>query len=119
MSYNNQAILGGFLSAIAAWRLDVSDAARLIGVDGATVREWQAGQPCSAPENVWACMLMLAKIRTALDICWSAPLCNEWVTLRNKGNPYSGLSPLAYMLEHGWSGIFWVLCHVQARAVGN
>lgn len=64
-------------------------------------------------------MMMVARIRTALDICWSAPLCNEWISLPNGEPLCGGKSPLAYITEHGWPALFWVLCEVQARAVGN
>jgi hypothetical protein len=83
------------------------------------VINWQSGMPLDVGEDVIARMMMVARIRTALDICWSAPLCNRWIALPNKGALYGGRSPLAYIAEHGWPGLFWVLCQAQAKAVGN
>lgn len=111
--------LRAFLRTIAAWDLSQAAAGNLVGVDEPTVRAWQVGQQCNVGEEVAARMLMVAKIRTALDLFWSAPLCNEWISLPNSGEPYCGLSPLVYIEEHGWPGLFWVLCQAQARAVGN
>jgi hypothetical protein len=88
-------------------------------VEDSAVTNWQSGVQLEVSEEVIARMLMVARIRTALDIYWSAPLCNKWIALPNKGNLYGGLSPLDYIAEHGWPGLFWVLCDVQARAVGN
>jgi hypothetical protein len=41
------------------------------------------------------------------------------MTLPNSGYPYLGLSPMAYVEEHGWPGLFWVLRQAQALAVGS
>jgi hypothetical protein len=119
MAIDQEAILRSFLTTIAAWQLSPTDAGQLIGVKGSAVTNWQSGVPLDVGEDVIARMMMVARIRTALDICWSAPLCNEWIALPNKGALYGGRSPLAYIADHGWPGLFWVLCQAQARAVGN
>jgi len=54
-----------------------------------------------------------------LDIYWSKPLSSEWINRPNAGYPYHGLSPVAYIAEHGWPGLYWVLRQAQAWAVGN
>jgi len=46
-------------------------------------------------------------------------LARKWIKLLNHGELYKGLSPEAYIAEHGWPGLYWVLCQVQAWAVGN
>ena len=110
--------LRAFLDAVNAWRLDDADSARLVGAQPASVQEWQTSE-ASTSEDVLARMTMVALIRTALDITFSSSLSDEWMTLPNSGYPYLGLSPMAYVGEHGWPGLFWVLRQVQARAVGN
>jgi hypothetical protein len=108
-----------FYEAIAAWSLDDTAAGILIGVSPRAVDDWKIGQVTETSEEVLARMMMVVQIRTALDICWSTSLANEWISLPNTGDPYQGLSPVAYVAEHGWSGLYYILRQVQARAVGN
>jgi hypothetical protein len=64
-------------------------------------------------------MTMVALIRTAFDIAFSSSLSNKWITFPNSGYPYLGVSPVAYVSEHGKTGVIWMLGQVQAGAVGN
>ena len=107
-----------FLDAVNVWGLNDADSARLVGVEPATVQSWKTGK-APTNEEILARMTMVALIRTALDIVFSPSLSSEWMTLPNSGYPYSGLSPVAYVAEHGWPGLFWVLRQSQGRAVGN
>lgn len=107
-----------FFDAVSVWGLDQSGAARLVGVEPATIAEWKAGTLPSDEEAV-ARMKMVALIRAALDIAFSPSLAAQWMTVPNSGYPYLGVSPVAYIGEHGWPGLFWVLHQTQARAVGN
>ncbi len=52
------------------------------------------------------------------DHYWSAPLEDRCIKLPNKGYSYQ-LSPLAYVTQHGWPALCWVLCHLQAHAVNQ
>ncbi len=83
------------------------------------VEEWRTGKSIAASEEAIACISMVVRIQTALDICWSAPLANQWITRPNDGQPYLGLSPVNYVAQYGWPGLFWVLCRVQVWADGN
>lgn len=107
-----------FLNAVNTWRLNDADSARLVGVEPASVEVWKTGKAPDS-EEVLARMTMVALIRTALDIASSSSLSTEWMTLPNSGYPYLGLSPVGYVGEHGWPGLFWVLRQSQAWAVGN
>lgn len=109
--------LRAFLDAVKAWRLSDTDAALLVGAEPPGIEEWKTGS-ASTNEEVLARMAMVALIKTALDIAFSS-LPDEWMTLPNGGYPYLGLSPVAYVIEHGWPGLFWVLRQWQAHAVGN
>lgn len=116
--HSERQTLRAFLDAVKIWRLNDADSARLVGVESARAEVWKSGEaPIS--EEVLARMTMVALIRTALDITFSSSLSNEWMTLPNSGYPYLGLSPAAYVSEHGWPGLFWVLRQVQGHAVGN
>ncbi|MGD0939575.1 MAG: hypothetical protein ABR905_07660 [Terracidiphilus sp.] len=119
MTTDSQRTLSAYLDAVAVWNLDDTAAANLIGAPSETAHEWQDGQSAEPSEEVLARMMMVAQIRTALDICYSTPLSNEWISLPNGGEPYRGLSPVAYVVQHGWPGLYWVLRQVQAWAVGN
>jgi len=96
MFTNEQRTVGMYLDAVAAWNLDENAAADLIGALPQEVREWWGGKLTKPSEEMLARMMMVAQIRTALEICWSAPLSREWIRLPNGGDPYRGLSPIAY-----------------------
>ena len=99
--------------------MDDTAAGILIGVPTQTVDNWKTGQFAEPSEEALARMMMVVQIRTALDIYWSSPLANEWIGLPNTGNPYWGLSPVSYIAEHDWPGLYYVLRQSQARAVGH
>jgi hypothetical protein len=110
--------LRAFLDAVNIWRVNDADSARLVGAEPASVEIWKTGKgPIS--EEVLARMTMVALIRTALDITFPSSLSNAWMTVPNSGYPYLGLSPVAYVVEHGWPGLFWVLRQSQDAAIGN
>ena len=119
MTAFDQRIVRYFYEAVAAWNLDETVAGNLIGVSPRTVHNWKIGPFAKPSEEVLARMMMVVQIRTALDIGWSTTLANEWISLPNAGDPYLGLSPIVYVAEHGWPGLYYILRQVQARAVGN
>jgi hypothetical protein len=119
MTTDNQRTVRAFLDAVTTWNLDETAAASLIGVAPEFAPEWQDAQSTDPSEESLARMMMVAQIRTALDIYWSTPLSKEWISLPNAGDPYRGLSPVAYVAQHGWPGLYWVLRQVQAWALGN
>ncbi len=119
MSFDHQAMLDAFLRTITAWHLDESVAGSLIGVAPSVVAGWRVGKPLAASEEVMACISMVVRIQTALDICWSAPLANQWMTRPNDGQTLSGTVSVEICAQHGWPGLFSVLCQVPAWAVGN
>lgn len=116
---NDQRAIQVFLDAVGTWDLDNSSAASLVGSTSSMIGDWRSGNSVATTEEILVRMLIVAHIRTALDICWSEVIAKEWIRLPNRGEPYKGLSPAAYIAEHGWPGLYWVLCQVQACAVGN
>jgi hypothetical protein len=115
----NRQLLKAFRDAFTSWELDLSEAGYLIGVEEATVREVLSAEAIDVSEEVAARIVMVALIRTALDLCWSPSLSRQWMKLPNSRDPYNGTSPLEYVKGHGWPGLFWILRQVQAWAVGN
>lgn len=110
--------LEAFLDAVAYWTLDEADAARLLGVEPAVIEELKSGKLLDS-EEIIARITMTALIRTALDIYFPPSISAVWMTLPNEGYPYCGSSPVRYIGEHGWPGLFWVLRQTQGYAVGN
>ena len=119
MTTDNLRTIPAFFEAVEAWNLTDTAAAELIGAVPEAVCKWRDGQSVEPSEEILARMMMVAQIRTALDIYWSTPLSKEWISLPNGGEPYRGLSPVAYVAQHGWPGLYWVLRQAQAWAVGN
>lgn len=119
MTTCDQQIVRYFYEAMAAWNLDETASESMIGVSASTEGYSQTEQFVAPSEEVLARMMMVVQIRTALDLYWSLPLANEWIRLPNAGDPYQGLSPVAYIAKHGWPGLYYVLRQVQARAMGN
>jgi hypothetical protein len=119
MSTDDQRTVESYLEAMTTWGLDDATAASLIGMISGTLHGWQNGHDEGLSEEALARMIMVAQIRTALDIYWPAPLNNQWIKLQNKGFPYQGLSPIEYVAQNGWPALYRVLRQVQAWAVGN
>lgn len=115
----NRQLLKAFRDTAASWELNLPEAGCLIGVEETTARELLSVEAIDVSEEVVARIVMVAQIRTALDLCWSPSLSRQWMKLPNSGDTYNGTSPLEYVKGHGWPGLFWVLRQVQAWAVGN
>ena len=119
MTKVNRQLLKAFRDTVASWDLDLSEAGWLIGVEEATVRGVLPAEAINVSDKVAARIVMVAQIRTALDLCWSSSLSRQWMKLPNGRNPYNGTSPLEYVKDRGWPGLFWILRQVQAWAVRN
>jgi hypothetical protein len=119
MTIDDQRIVNTYLDAVTAWNLDDISAGDLIGVDPNRVREWRSEKYEILSEEMVARMMMVAQIKTALEICWSKELASQWMRLPNRSHPYGGLSAIEYVSQHGWPGLYLVLRHLQAWAVGN
>lgn len=115
----NRQLFKAFQDALTSWELDLSEAGYLIGVEETTVREFLSAEAIDVSEEVVARIVMVALIRTALDLCWPPSLSRQWMKLPNGGDPYNGTSPLQYVKGHGWPGLFWILRQVQAWSAGN
>jgi hypothetical protein len=82
MSIDNHKIIQVFLGAMDHWELDDGSAASMVGTTSSMIADWRSGNGTMASE-VRARMLMVAHIRTALDICWSESLAKRWISLPN------------------------------------
>ena len=115
----NRQLLKAFRDTVASWELDLSEARCLIGVEEATVREFLSAETIDVSEEVAARIVMVAQIRTALDLCWSPSLSRQWMKLPNGGDPYNGTSPLEYVKTHGWPGLLLESAPGSGMGVGN
>ncbi len=112
MTDANRQLMKAFRDAFTSWELDLSEAGYLIGVEEASARKLLSAQAIDVSEEVAARIVMVALIRTALDLCWSPSQSRQWMKLPNGGHPYNGTSPLEYVKSHGWPGLFWILRQV-------
>ena len=112
-------LLKAFMDTIQSWQLSDEAAGDLVGIPAQTVHGWRSGEPVDMNDELQIRMLMVAHLRTALDICLSEELANEWMRLKNTGSLCQGVSPVEFIAQHGWPGLYLVLCEMQARAVGN
>jgi uncharacterized protein (DUF2384 family) len=112
-------IVKAFQRALQAWQLNDEAAGGLIGVAPQVVLALRSEEPVHLSEEVQTRMLMVAHLRTALDIYFSPQLANRWMSLPNNGNLFDGATPSDYVAQHGWPGLYLVLSQVQAWAVGN
>jgi hypothetical protein len=108
-----------FMETIQSWQLSDGAAGGLVGVPAQTVHGWRSGEPVDVNEELQIRMLMVAHLRTALDIYFTEKLANQWMRLKNTGSLSQGVSPVEYIAQHGWPGSYLVLCQMQAWAVGN
>ena len=74
-----------FLRAVQAWHLNDEAAGGLIGVAPQVVLALRSGEPIDLGDDLKTRMLMVAQLRTALDICFSPQLANMWMSLSNRG----------------------------------
>lgn len=116
---NKDKIAHSFLKAALTWNLDDEAAGVLIGVPPQSVNAWRSGEPIVSTEDLLARMMIVAQIRTALCLCFTSELANRWMSLPNNGKLFNGQSPLEYVGEHGWPGLYMILRLLHAWAAGN
>jgi hypothetical protein len=112
-------LIKAFIETIQSWQLSDEAAGGLVGVPAQTVHGWRSGELVDANEELETRLLMVAHLRTALDIYLTEKLANQWMSLKNTGSLCQGASPVEYIAQHGWPGLYLVLCEMQAWAVGN
>jgi hypothetical protein len=116
---NRDQIAQAFLKAVLAWKLSDEAAGILIGAPAQDVHAWHSGEPIETSEEPLARMMMVAQVRTALDLCFAPEVANQWMDLPNIGRLFNGQSPVEYVAQHGWPGLYLILCLVHAWATGN
>ena len=102
--------LKAFINISAKWQLTELQARGLLGgVASSTFHAWK-----SAPRNkkldqdTLTRISLLIGIYKALNIYFTQPWSDRWVTLENRGPLFAGHTPLDYMLRHGQPGMVQV-----------
>ncbi len=115
------AAIEGFLKIIDLWQLRDADARQLLG--GLSTGSWhgfkkQITQRVLAQDALTRISLLIG-IFKALNILYSEPLADAWPTLPNRNGLFRGVTPLAFMLQHGLPGILEVRRLLDARRGGQ
>ena len=101
----------GVLRLIELWGIRDLDARRLLG--GLSTGSFHAFKKQAASRvlahDALTRISLLIGIFKALNILFSEPLADRWVTLPNSNPIFRGSTPLSYMLQQGLPGMLEVL----------
>lgn len=125
------AAIKGFLAIMEKWDLRDPDARQLLG--GVSTGSYYAlkqealKKPAKKDEargrvldqDTLTRVSLLVGIFKALNILYSPKLADAWVTLPNSNPMFQGLTPLAYMVQHGQPGMVRVRQLLDARRGGQ
>ena len=103
----------------AAWKIKAEDGASLVGVSSRTWSrmkggDWNAG--FNQDQRMRASGLV--GIYKGLHLYFGDTLADKWVRLPNQGAPFSGTTPLAFMLSGGLPAILRVRDQIDALRGG-
>lgn len=102
-------LLKAFIDTLQPRQLSDEAAGGLVGVPAEAVPRWRTGEPVDAKEEVETRMPMVAHLRTALDIYFTEKLADQWKSLKNIGSLCQGASPVEYVVQDGWPGLYRAL----------
>ncbi len=115
------AAIEGFLKIADLWQLRDADARQLLG--GLSTGSYHGFKKQSAQrvlaQDALTRISLLIGIFKALNILYSEPLADAWLTLPNRNALFRGATPLAFLLEHGLPGILEVRRLLDARRGGQ
>jgi hypothetical protein len=96
-----------FVNIADRWKLSEIQARSLLGgIASSTFHAWK-----SKPEGKRLDQDTLMRISLtigifkALNIYFGKPWADRWITLENRGNPFTGNAPINYMIRHGQPGM--------------
>jgi antitoxin Xre/MbcA/ParS-like protein len=100
----------GFSNIIRRWKLNEVQARALLGgIASSTYHAWKS-QPerTKLNQDTLLRISLVVGIYKALQIYFGKPWADRWVALGNRGLPFSGGSPLDFMIRHGQPGMLEV-----------
>ena len=115
------AAIEGFLRLMDLWKIKDADARQLLG--GLSTGSFHAfkkqeRQRVLAHDTLTRVSLLIG-IFKALNILYSEPLADAWLTLPNRNPVFRGATPLAYMLQQGLPGMLEVRRLLDGRRGGQ
>jgi len=109
----------GFLQIMEKWGIKHPDARQLLGgISTGSYYGWKKQPKRVLDQDTLIRISLLLGIFKALNILYSEPLADAWITLPNRNPMFRGQSPLAYMIERGQPGMLLVRQLLDARRGG-
>lgn len=113
------AIVQAVTRACDAWQLRNAEAAALFDVPLATWNRMKAGQfrgTLDRDKQMRASLIV--GLYKGLRLLFNGPLEHGWPKAANRGAPYLGASPVAYMIEGGIPAMLQTRAHIDALRGG-
>jgi uncharacterized protein (DUF2384 family) len=102
-----------------AWKLDNDDAADLLRVGSRTYQRMKAHNWVgSLDEDQRVRASAIVGIYKALHVYFSDELADRWIKLPNKGSPFEGRTPIAFLREGGIPALLFVRQFLDALRGG-
>lgn len=115
------AAIEGFLRMMELWHIRDIDARQLLG--GLSTGSYHAFKKQTASrvlaQDTLTRVSLLIGIFKALNILFSEPLADRWMTLPNTNPIFRGSTPLAYMLQQGLPGMLEIRRLLDSRRGGQ
>ncbi len=113
------AALRGFLQIMDRWGIKDPDARHLLGgISSGSYYSWKKQPKRLLDQDTLIRISLLLGIFKALNILYSEPLADAWITLPNRNPMFRGQTPLAYMIERGQPGMLHLRQLLDARRGG-
>ena len=115
------AAIEGFLRMMEIWKIRDTDARQLLG--GLSTGSFHAfkrqQKQRTLAQDTLTRVSFLIGIFKALNILYSEPLADAWITLPNRNPIFRGDTPLAYILQQGLPGMLEVRRLLDSRRGGQ
>jgi hypothetical protein len=113
------AAIRGFLRIMDRWGIKDPDARQLLGgISSGSYYSWKKQPKRVLDQDTLIRISLLLGIFKALNILYSEPLADAWITLPNRNPMFRGQTPLAYMIERGQPGMLHLRQLLDARRGG-
>lgn len=96
-----------FVHIARQWKLSETESRALLGGQASsTYHAWKtAPEGKKLSQDTLTRISLVIGIYKALNIYFSQPWADRWISLANRGSMFAGRSPLEYMLRHGQPGM--------------
>lgn len=119
MTEREQIAIKAMSRLFAKWELDPVESARLLGMTDDSWRQVQNGNfAIKLTENQMIRMSCILGIHLSLQVLFSAPMEDRWVSLPNAGPLFSGARPIDAMIKGGFETMLRVRRDLEAQVAG-